>query len=240
MITNKESGTNINEIADGIYRINTPVDVIPGGFSFNQYLIVDDEPLLFHTGLRGMFPVIAEAVASVVPVDRLRYLALSHFESDECGALNEWLAVASQAVPVCSRVAAMTSINDFAIRPPKAMADGETLSLGKHEVKWFDTPHIPHAWECGFMSERTTRTLLCGDLFTQPGLGKDPIVETDILGPSEKLRSGLDYFAHSPSTKPTLERLAAEEPATLACMHGSAWRGDGSSLLRTLGDILSR
>jgi len=237
-VTNTESGTNIFEIADGIYRINTPLSVVPGGFSFNQYLIVDDEPLLFHTGLRRMFPLVLEAVRTVMPVERLRYLGLSHFEADECGSLNDWLAAAPQAEAVCSRVAAMTSIGDIADRPPRALADGDTLSLGKHRVRWFDTPHLPHAWECGFMMEQQTRTLLCGDLFTQPGDKTPALTESDILGPSEKMRKGMDYFAHAPNTREMLERLAAEDPATLACMHGSAWRGDGAALLRELADNL--
>ena len=220
-VTNNESGTNICEIADGIYRINTPLSVVPGGFSFNQYLIVDDEPLLFHTGPRRLFPVVSEAVAAVMPVDRLRYVGLSHFEADECGSLNEWLGAAPRAVAVCSGVAAMTSINDIADRPPRALADGEILSLGKHRLRWFDTPHLPHAWECGFMTEQQTRTLLCGDLFTQPGDKTPALTESDILGPSEQLRKGLDYFAHAPNTREMLERLAAEEPATLG-MH--AWQ----------------
>ena len=237
-VTNNESGTNLFEIADGIYRINTPLSVVPGGFSFNQYLIVDDEPLLFHTGLRRMFPLVREAVDTVMPVERLRYVGLSHFEADECGSLNEWLAVAPQAIAVCSRVAAMTSIQDVADRPPRALADGEMLSLGNHRVRWFDTPHLPHAWECGFLMEQQTRTLLCGDLFTQPGDKTPALTESDILGPSERMRKGLDYFAHAPNTREMLERLASEEPATLACMHGSAWRGDGAALLRELADNL--
>jgi flavorubredoxin len=237
-VTNNESGTNICEIADGIYRINTPLSVVPGGFSFNQYLIVDDEPLLFHTGPRRLFPLVSEAVAAVMPVDRLRYVGLSHFEADECGSLNEWLGAAPQAVAVCSGVAAMTSVNDIADRPPRPLADGEILSLGKHRLCWFDTPHLPHAWECGFMMEQQTRTLLCGDLFTQPGDKTPALTESDILGPSEQMRKDLDYFAHAPNTREMLERLALEEPATLACMHGSAWRGDGAALLRALADKL--
>jgi len=240
MITNNESGTNVHEISEGIYRINTPLSVVPGGFSFNQYLIVDDEPLLFHTGLRKLFPVVVEAVRSVMPAEQLRYVAFSHFEQDECGSLNEWLAVAPRATPVCSKVAAMTSINDLATRPPRAIADGEVLSLGKHEVRWFDTPHLPHAWECGFMMEERTRTLLCGDLFTQPGTGAAALIESDILGPSEALRRGLDYFSHAKNTREMLDRLASAEPTTLACMHGSAWRGDGANLLRALADELDR
>lgn len=242
MITNSSSGTNVHEVATGIYRINTPV-VFPGGsgaFNFNQYLIADDEPLLFHTGPRRMFPLVSEAVASIVPLQQLRYLAFSHFEADECGSLNEFLAVAPRAVPVCSRVAAMVSVDDVADRPSRPLADGEVLKLGRHEVRWFDTPHLPHAWECGLMMELQTRTLLCGDLFTQGGTGGTPITESDILGPSEAFRSPMDYYAHSPDTGVMLERLAAERPELLACMHGSAWRGDGAALLRDLARTLER
>jgi flavorubredoxin len=242
MITNSSSGTNVHEVATGIYRINTPV-VFPGGsgeFNFNQYLIVDDEPLLFHTGPRRMFPLVSEAVASIVPLQQLRYLAFSHFEADECGSLNEFLAVAPKAVPVCSRVAAMVSVDDVADRPARPLADGEILKLGRHELRWFDTPHLPHAWECGLMMELHTHTLLCGDLFTQGGKGETPLTESDILGPSEAFRSPMDYYAHSPDTGAMLERLAAERPEVLACMHGSAWRGDGAALLRDLARTLER
>jgi flavorubredoxin len=242
MITNSSSGTNVHEVAAGIYRINTPV-VFPGGsgaFNFNQYLIADDEPLLFHTGPRRMFPLVSEAVASIVPLQQLRYLAFSHFESDECGSLNEFLAVAPRAVPVCSRVAAMVSVDDVADRPARPLADGEILNLGRHELRWFDTPHLPHAWECGLMMDLHTHTLLCGDLFTQGGTGETPITESDILGPSEAFRGPMDYYAHSPDTGAMLERLAVERPEVLACMHGSAWRGDGAALLRDLARTLER
>ena len=242
MITNSSSGTNVHEVATGIYRINTPV-VFPdgsGAFNFNQYLIADDEPLLFHTGPRRMFALVSEAVASVVPLRQLRHVAFSHFEADECGSLNEFLAVAPNAVPVCSRVAAMVSVDDVADRPSRPLADGEVLKLGRHEVRWFDTPHLPHAWECGLMMELHTRTLLCGDLFTQGGTGETPLTESDILGPSEAFRSPMDYYAHSPDTGAMLERLAAERPQVLACMHGSAWRGDGAALLRDLARTLER
>jgi len=242
MITNSSSGTNVHEVATGIYRINTPV-VFPGGsgaFNFNQYLIADDEPLLFHTGPRRMFPLVSEAVARIVPLQQLRYLAFSHFEADECGSLNEFLAVAPNAMPACSRVAAMVSVNDVADRPARPLADGEILKLGRHELRWFDTPHLPHAWECGLMMELATRTLLCGDLFTQGGTGETPLTESDILGPSEAFRSPMDYYAHSPDTGAMLERLAAERPEVLACMHGSAWRGDGAALLRGLATTLER
>jgi len=238
-VTNTQSGTNVYEIAEGVYRINTPLSVVPGGFSFNQYLIVDDEPLLFHTGLRKMFPLVEEAIATIMPVERLRYIAFSHVEADECGSLNQWLAAAPSAVPVCGRIAAMTSVNDLADREPRVLVDGETLPLGHHQVRWFDTPHLPHGWESGLMMEERTRTLLCGDLFTQGGADLPALTESDILGPSEALRSKLDYFAHSANTRAMLERLAATEPTTLACMHGSAWRGDGTALLRALADSLS-
>ena len=242
VITNSQSGTNIHEIADGIYRINTPVSIEggPGGFSFNQYLIVDDEPLLFHTGPRKMFPLVREAVSSVMPVDRLRHIAFSHVEADECGSLNEWLAVAPQSLPLCGRVAALVPINDLADRPPRALTDGESLSLGKHTVRWFDAPHLPHAWECGYLMEEQTQTLLCGDLFTQGGADHPAITESDILGPSEAFRRKMDYYSHTKNAGEMLEKLASVEPRTLACMHGSAWRGDGAMLLRALSEALSR
>jgi flavorubredoxin len=242
VITNTQTGTNIEEIAEGIYRINTPVSIEggPGGFSFNQYLIVDDEPLLFHTGPRKMFPLVREAVSNVIPVEQLRHIAFSHVEADECGSLNEWLAAAPQSLPLCGRIAAMTSINDLADRPPRALADGETISIGKHTVRWIDTPHLPHAWECGYLMEERTRTLLCGDLFTQGGANHPAITEADILGPSEAFRQKMDYYAQAKNTKDMLERLASFEPQTLACMHGSAWRGDGARLLGALAEALSR
>jgi len=239
MLTNPQSGTNIHEIADGIYRINTPVGLPGAGqFNFNQYLVVDDEPLLFHSGLRKLFPLVREAVAAVMPVERLRYVGLSHFEADECGALNEFLAVAPQAVPLCGQLAALVSVNDYADRAARALADGEELSLGRHRIRWFDTPHMPHGWECGLMMDMSTRTFFCGDLFTQGGSGEVALTEGDILGPSEAFRGPMDYYAHAPNTAAVLERLARENPTTLACMHGSAWRGDGSRLLRELSRAL--
>jgi flavorubredoxin len=237
-ISNATSGTNINEIADGIYRINTPVDTVPGGFSFNQYLIVDEQPLLFHTGPRKMFALVREAMECVMPASRLRFIALSHFEADECGSLNEWLAVAPDSAPLCSRIAAMVSVNDFADRPARAMADGEELPLGRHVVKWLDAPHLPHGWETGYLMDRSTQTLFCGDLFTQGGKGETALTAQDILEPSESFRQPLDYFSHSIHTRRLMENLARESPSTLACMHGSAWSGDGAGLLRALAGRL--
>src|SRR5690606_19276129 len=182
MITNPRSGTNVHEIADGIYRINTPVALSGAGtFNFNQYLIHDDRPLLFHTGPRRLFPLVREAIESVLPVQDLEFVAVSHFEADECGALNELLEAAPRAVPVASRVGAMVSLADFADRPPRALADGETLSLGRHSLSWIDTPHVPHGWDCGLMMDAATGTFLCGDLFTQGGPGDVPLTESDIL-----------------------------------------------------------
>jgi flavorubredoxin len=239
MITNPQSRTRVDEVAPALYRISTPVDVVPGGFSFNQYLIVDEDPLLFHTGPRRMFPLVREAVAAVMPVERLRWVGFSHFEADECGALNEWLAAAPKAQPLCGSVAAMVSVNDVADRPPRALADGETVDLGRARVRWLDAPHLPHAWECGYLFEETNGTLLCGDLFTQPGAEHPPVTEGDVLGPSETMRAAMDYFAHAPATRPLLEKLAETKPRTLACMHGSAWSGDGGRLLLDLADALS-
>jgi flavorubredoxin len=237
-ITNSQSGTNVHEIAPGIFRINTPVPMDGGGFSFNQYLIVDDQPLLFHTGLRNMFPLVREAMATVIPVERLRYVSFSHVEADECGSLNQWLAAAPQAVPLCSAVAALVSVNDLADRPARVLKDGETLKLGEHTLRWFDTPHLPHGWESGLLMEERTRTLFCGDLFTQGGTGNPPLTESDILGPSEAFRRPMDYFSHAPDTQARIEKLAQSQPTTLACMHGSAWQGDGAALLRELARVV--
>jgi flavorubredoxin len=240
MITNPGSRTNVNEVAEGIYRINTPVDLPNGqGFSFNQYLIRDDQPLLFHTGPRRLFPLVREAVGALMPVEQLRYVGVSHFEADECGSLDLWLDAAPQAEAVCSRIAAMVSISDVAVRAPRALADEEMLTLGRHSVRWFDTPHVPHGWDCGLMMELSTNTFLCGDLFTQPGPGAEALTEGDILGPSEAFRQPMDYFAHAPQTRATLLRLAGLEPTTLACMHGSAWRGDAGVLLRELAQAVA-
>ena len=234
-----EPATRIDAIAEDLYRISTamPPDLAPGGFTFNQYLLVDGEPLLFHTGLRGLFDAVRGAIESVLPVRELRYLAFCHVEADECGALNEFLAAAPRAQALCGQVAAMTSVGDLADRPPRVLADGEALSLGRREVVWLDAPHVPHGWENGFLFERTGRTLFCGDLFTQGGNEHEPLAD-DVLDSSEAMRAGLDYFAHGANTGAVLERLASLEPETLACMHGSAYRGDGAALLRQLAHRL--
>ena len=242
MQTNKQSSTRIDEITDGIYRISTPVppEVIPGGFTFNQYLVVDDSPLLYHTGPRKMLPLIQEAINAVIPVSTLRYIGFSHFEADECGSLNDFLELAPNAEPLCSRIAKMVSVDDIAIRPAHALADGEELSLGSHVVRWIDTPHLPHAWECGHLFETTTNTLFCGDLFTQGGHEHEPLTTNDILDSSENMRGALDYFSQTRRVQELMEKLASTSPKVLACMHGAAWSGDGAKLLRQLGDRLAK
>jgi flavorubredoxin len=175
----------------------------------------------------------------VLPVESLRYVGFSHVEADECGSLNDWLAAAPGAVPLCSQVAGLVSVNDIADRAPRTLQNGETLDLGSHQVRWSDTPHLPHGWESGLLSEERTKTLFCGDLFTQGGAKLPALTEADILEPSEAFRANMDYFSHTKYAGEILERLAATAPETLACMHGSAWRGDGAQLLRTLADRLA-
>lgn len=233
---------SIHPIAPDTWRVSVamPPSVIPGGFSFNQYLVVDEQPLLFHTGPRKLFGLVRQQIETVLPLERLRYLAFSHVEADECGALSEFLQHAPQARPVCGRIAAMVSIGDLVDVQPLAMDDGQVLSLGRHELVWQAAPHLPHGWECGYFFDRTTGTLFCGDLFTQPGTGEDPLVTHDILGPSEAFRQREDYYAHGRDTPALIDKLARLQPSTLACMHGSAWSGDGAALLRKLGTALAR
>jgi len=241
-IVNPDNGTSIDEIAEDIYRISTPVapsDDLPPGFTFNQYLIVDDDPLLYHTGLRQMFALTRQAISTVMPLEKLRYIGFSHVEADECGALNDFLAVAPQAMPLCSDIAAMVSIGDMADRPPRAMKDGESIELGRHTVIWTATPHLPHSWECGHLFDRVTRTLFCGDLFTQFGADHPAVTEDDILEPSEQARTALDYYSHTENCSALMNKLAELNPTILACMHGASWRGDGAALLRALAQRLS-
>ena len=237
----------IHEIEDGIYRISVPVP--EADFSYNQFLIVDEEPLLFHTGLRAQFPDVSAAIRKVMPLERLRYVAFSHFESDECGALNHFLGAAPHAVPVASRVAVLTSLTDFAERPPRALADHERLQLGRRTVEWLDTPHLPHGWETGYLYESSTRTLFCGDLFTHGGAHAPALIESDLLVPAEEFRVGFstatglpDAYGFTRDTHAYIEKLAATNPRTLAVMHGSSWRGregEGAQLLRRLGDVVA-
>ena len=231
--------TRIDQVGEGIYRISTPVAAIPGGFTFNQYLMVDDEPLLFHTGMRSIFPGVRDAIESVLPITQLRWVAFAHVESDECGAFREVVDAAPNALPLCGRTQAMLAIGDLTTRAPKVLADGERYSTGRRRLVWIDAPHVPHGWDNAFLFEETTRTLFCGDLFTQPGGEHPPVTDGDVLAPSEALRGKLPYFALGPNTTAVIERLAATEPQLLTCMHGAAWRGDGGALLRRLAAALA-
>lgn len=231
-------GPRVDEVERGIYRFNTAVEGVPGGFSFNQYLLVGDDALLYHTGPRALAPAVEQAISRIIDLGRLRWIAFSHVESDECGGLNALLAAAPNATPVCSRVGAIVQVTDLADRAPRPLADGEAIELGGLTVRWVDAPHIPHGWDNGFMHETSTRTMLCGDLFTQPGTGDRAVTESDILEPSEAFRKAMDYWAYSPTTRATIERLAGMEPRLLACMHGSAYRGDGAAMLRALAEAL--
>jgi flavorubredoxin len=230
--------TRIDEIADGLYRISTALpQLLPTGFTFNQFLIKDERPLLFHAGPRSLFEVVKGAVAKILPPEKLAYIGYSHLEADECGSLNQWLEQAPEARPVCSRVGAFVCLSDSALRPALGLAHGETLELGTRGVTWLDAPHLPHGMDTGYLFEKHTRTLLCGDLFSQPGHVVPPVTEGDIFGPSEVLRQSFPY-ASIASARSLLERLAATEPALLACMHGASFRGDGAGLLHALGAAL--
>jgi flavorubredoxin len=241
MIINRDTETCVDEIAEGIFRICTPFRR-PGGsaLTFNQYLIVDDEPLLFHTGPQRMSNLVLEAVASVIPLQTVRWIGLSHHENDEDGGMNTLLTAMPHATPVCGNINAKIN-GELYTRAPRALRQGDTLSLGKRNVQWIDAPHLPHAWECGYLFEPTTSTLLCGDIFTQDGADVPALTESgsDILEASEKSRiPSPDYYAYGKNTRMLLERLAATNPRVLACMHGSAYRGDGAALLTKLADQL--
>ena len=233
--------TQVTEIAAGVYRLSTLHPDL--GIQFNQFLVTDDEPFLMHTGLRRMFQSTLEGVRRVIDPSLLRWIGYSHFEADECGALNEWLAQSSRATPLCGFVGAVVSLNDFADRPPRVLADGEVLAIGAHRLRFLATPHVPHGWDAGLFFEERDRTLFCSDLFFQPGEAP-PLTEADLVGPAgEAIREGAKGpLAHdipyTPWTDATLQRLAALEPRTLAVMHGSSFRGDGGRALRGLAGVI--
>lgn len=234
--------TRISEIADGIYRLSTHVPDIapPAGFVFNQFLVLGDEPLMFHTGLRKMFQLNRDAVSRIIPPERLRWIAFGHFEADECGALNEWLAVAPQAQAAHGHVGCMVSLNDMADRPPRALRDGETVDLGRGKrVRFIDTPHTPHGWDAGVLYEESTRTLLCGDLFTQLGDGP-ALTDGDVVGPAIAAEDLFQYSCLNPDMGATIRALAGLSPRTLALMHGPSFSGDGGAALRALADDYDR
>ena len=225
------------QIAAGIYRLSTVVPEIaaPAGFTFNQYLLVGEQPLLFHTGPRHMFESIRGAVEAILPAETLRWISFGHIESDECGSMNKWLEIAPKAQVVHGATACMVSLNDLADRPPRILADGEVLDLGGPRVQWIDTPHVPHAWESGLMFEETTATLLCGDLFTHVGDGV-PVTTESILSAAIRTEEMFRATSLTPQTGPTIRRLAKLNPKTLALMHGSCFAGDCSSQLVQLAN----
>ncbi len=228
--------TRINEIADGIYRLSTFfAEMPPSGFTFNQFLVKAEEPLLFHCGMRGIFPAVSAAVAKIVPVERLRWISFGHVEADECGAMNQWLAAAPRAQVAHGMVACDVSLNDLADRPPRALADGEVLDLGGKRVRYIDTPHVPHCWEAGVVYEETTGTLLCGDLLTHLGDGP-AVIGGDIVGPAVAAEDMFHATSLGPVTAPTIRKLAALKPRTLGVMHGSSFDGDCAGALGALAD----
>lgn len=229
--------TKVNEIADGVYRLSTFVAEVgpPAGFTFNQFLITGDEPLLFHTGLRRMFPLVRDAVAKVMPPENLRWISFGHYEADECGAMNEWLAVAPNSQVAHGMTACAVSLNDMADRAPRMLTDGEVIDLGGKRARYIDTPHVPHGWEAGLMYEETTGTLLCGDLFTQ--LGNDGVLtEGDIVGPAIAAEDVFKASALSPNMGASIRRLIELKPRTLALMHGPSFTGDCAAALAALAD----
>lgn len=233
--------SKVNEIAPDVYRIST---FHPDyGIQFNQILIKDDEPFLMHTGFKKSFPVTLEAVSSVIAPSSLRWIGFSHFEADECGALNEWLGVAPHAQAACSFVGAAVNLSDFADRPARALADNEVFEIGHHRLRFLFTPHFPHGWDAGLFFEENDRTLLCSDLFFQPG-EPEPLIESGIVdrardsiiaGMAGPLAKDMPYTLY---TDATFQRLAALEPQTLATMHGSSFRGDGRAAIISLAEVI--
>jgi flavorubredoxin len=226
--------TNLDEIAPNIYRLSTFVsDIGPTGLTFNQFLLDDEEPLLFHTGHRSMFPSISEAIERILPLDRLRWIAFGHIESDECGAMNSLLAAAPQAQVAHGALGCLVSVNEMADRAPRPLADGEIIELGTMRVRHLDTPHVPHAWEARVLYEETTKTLLCGDLFTH--LGDGPAVTTDdIVEPAMDAEAIFRASSLAPDTATIMRKLGDLAPSTLALMHGSSFSGDGREVLYDL------
>jgi flavorubredoxin len=226
--------TTVDEVAPEIYRISTFVPEIgPTGFTFNQFLVNDDEPLLFHTGHRSMFSSVCEAIEQVLPVSSLRWITFGHVESDECGAMNEFLTVAPNAQVAHGALGCLVSIAEMADRPPRPMADGEVMEIGAKRLRHIDTPHVPHGWEARVLFEETTGTLLCGDLFT--GLGAGPaITEDDLVGPAMEAEGLFRYSSLTPDTAAVLRKLGDVAPVTLALMHGSSFNGDGKKALYDL------
>ena len=229
--------TRVTEVADGVHQLTTHIAEMD--FGFNQYLINADEPMLFHTGMRGLFPLVSDAISRVVPLTTLRWVAFGHVEADECGSMNQFLAAAPQATVTQGMTGCMVSINDLADRAPRPLANGEVLDIGSHRMRWIDTPHVPHGWEAGVVFDETTGTLFCGDLFTRWG-AYQATIDDDVLGPALAADANDDFGswslrAHSGSV---VRELAELDVTTLALMHGPAFTGDCPAALRGLADAL--
>ncbi|MEO3471923.1 MBL fold metallo-hydrolase [Roseomonas sp. CAU 1739] len=232
----------VAEIAEGIFRLSVHVPDIapPAGFTFNHFLLRGEEPLLFHTGLRRMFPIVRDAVARLIPPETLRWIAFGHYEADECGAMNEWLSVAPKAQVAHGQTGCMVSLNDTADRTPRVLEDGARIELGRGlGVRYLDTPHIPHGWDAGVLLEERTGTLLCGDLFTQLGDGP-ALTQGDIVGPAIAAEDLFRFSSLNPGMGATIRRLAGLAPGRLALMHGPTFEGDGTAALRGLADDYDR
>jgi flavorubredoxin len=226
--------TSVDEIAPDIFRLSTLVPEIgPSGFTFNQFLLKDDQPLLFHTGHRSMFSSVCEAIETVMPVASLRWICFGHLESDECGSMNEFLGAAPQAQVAHGALGCLVSINEMADRSPLPMSDGDVLEIGAKRVRHIDTPHVPHCWDARVLFEETSGTLLCGDLFTHLGNGP-AITDSDIVGAAMDAEALFRSSSLAPDTSATMRKLADLEPSTLALMHGSSYGGNGSSALYDL------
>jgi flavorubredoxin len=229
--------TNIHEIADGVYRLSTVVpEAAPGGFTFNQYLLTGDEPLLFHTGARQLHPLVSDAVGKVIDVDQLRWLSFGHVEADESGAMNQWLEAAPASEVLFNPLGCMVSLNDLCDRPPVMAAPDAPTDLGGHVVHTIPTPHVPHGWEAQVLFDETTRTLFCGDLFTQVGEGPALVHDADVIQPALDAEDLFGATALTSATAPTIRRLADLDPRTLALMHGPAFAGDCRQALLDLAD----
>lgn len=232
--------TTIDEIADRVYRLSTFIpEVEPSGLTFNQFLILGDEPLLFHTGMRGLFPLVHEAVARLMPPENLRWISFGHYEADECGSMNEWLATAPDAQVTHGMTGVMVSLNAQADRAPRSLEHNEVIDLGSKRVRYLDTPHVPHGWDAGLLYEEASGVLLCGDLFTQYGPA-NALTEGDIVGPAIAGEDIAGYSALNPAMGSTLRSLAALKPKTLALMHGPSFAGDGAAALQALADDYDR
>ena len=228
--------TNVHEISDGVFRLSTLVpEAAPGGFTFNQFLIRGDEPVLFHTGPRQMYPLVSDAIAKVVPLETLRWITFGHVESDECGAMNLLLDAAPRSTVLFNPLGCDVSLNDLCDRPPEIREDAAAFDTGGHVLSILTTPHVPHGWEAQVLFDETTRTLFCGDLFGQTGDGP-AIMHGDVVGPALDAEDLFHATALTPATAMTIRRLAELEPRTLALMHGPAFVGDCTQALHDLAD----